>query len=60
MNKQKNYVPPGIKIYRIKMEVGIAAPTSVSKFTADAESWADGGTWGADPSSEDGDVYLTW
>jgi hypothetical protein len=63
MNKQQHYVPPGIEIHRVIMEAAIAqTPTSVKKFTIEAQPWSDGGeyTWGDQSSTGEGNAYVAW
>jgi hypothetical protein len=60
MNKHNTSVPPGIEIYRIEMEAGIAVVTSIGTASAQVGDWnSTTVTYGA-ASNGEGDVYLSW
>jgi hypothetical protein len=62
MNKQKNYVPPGVEICRVEMEAGIADITVMSTNTsspAQIESWVDDISIN-DIDTDTGDIYIPW
>jgi hypothetical protein len=59
MNKQKKYVPPGVEIYRVKVEWSIAAGTAaIGPVSANIpDSW-NIDTYGDDLAGEGGDVLI--
>jgi hypothetical protein len=63
MNKQKNYVPPGVEICRVETESGVAVPTSIGPVKAQVEKWDTGVgsayTFG-DEFPEGGEIFVYW
>ncbi|MDR2805405.1 MAG: hypothetical protein LBB85_07165 [Dysgonamonadaceae bacterium] len=62
MDKQQNYVSPGVAIYRVEEETSIAVATSIGPVSAQVEPWSSGSdyTYGDNPAADGGDIYLPW
>jgi hypothetical protein len=58
MNKKK-YVPPGVEIYRVLLETGIAVETSIEEMSATAQAWDyDDGI--ANTVDSESDIFVAW
>lgn len=63
MNKQENYVPPGVEVCHVRVEGSIAAGTPVKTASANIpDSWlTEGdGIYGNQSATEGGVVFMSW